>query len=80
MCLLGIPAQALLGGVTVLSELNPWVVACHFLLSSVLVGVATLLWLRSREPGVGEPLVRRPLLRWSAATPPWLPSSWWAPW
>lgn len=60
--LLGIPAQAVLGGITVLSKLNPWVVACHFLLSSLLVAVATVLWLRSREPGVGEPLVRRPLM------------------
>jgi cytochrome c oxidase assembly protein subunit 15 len=56
---LGIPAQALLGGITVLTELNPWVVALHFLLSMVLVGVATTLWLRSREPGVGQPLVNR---------------------
>jgi cytochrome c oxidase assembly protein subunit 15 len=60
--LLGIPAQALLGGITVLTKLNPWTVAGHFLLSSVLVAVATVLWLRSREPGVGEPLVRRPLI------------------
>lgn len=60
---LGIPAQAVLGGITVLSKLNPWVVACHFLLSAVLVGVATVLWLRSREPGVGELLIRRPLLQ-----------------
>jgi cytochrome c oxidase assembly protein subunit 15 len=58
---LGIPAQALLGGVTVLTGLNPWTVAAHFLVSSVLVAVATLLWLRSREPGVGRPLLRRPL-------------------
>ena len=57
---LGIPAQALLGGVTVLTGLNPWTVAAHFLVSSVLVAVATLLWLRSREPGVGQPLLRRP--------------------
>lgn len=56
---LGIPAQALLGGVTVLTGLNPWVVALHFLLSMVLVGVATTLWLRSREPGVGHALVNR---------------------
>jgi cytochrome c oxidase assembly protein subunit 15 len=28
----------------------------------VLVAVATVLWLRSREPGVGEPVVRRPLV------------------
>jgi heme a synthase len=60
--LLGIPAQAVLGGITVLTKLNPWTVAGHFLLSSVLVAVATILWLRSREPGVGEPLLRRPLV------------------
>jgi cytochrome c oxidase assembly protein subunit 15 len=59
---LGIPAQALLGGVTVLTKLNPWTVAGHFLLSSVLVAVATTLWLRSREPGVGQLLVRPPVL------------------
>ncbi len=58
---LGIPAQALLGGVTVLTGLNPWTVAAHFLLSMVLVVVATTLWLRSREPGVGQLLVRRPI-------------------
>jgi cytochrome c oxidase assembly protein subunit 15 len=57
---LGIPAQALLGGITVLTELNPWTVAAHFLVSMVLVAVATTLWLRSREPGVGRPLLRRP--------------------
>jgi heme a synthase len=58
--LLGIPAQAALGGVTVLTGLNPWTVAAHFLVSMVLVAVATTLWLRSREPGVGRPLVRGP--------------------
>ena len=61
LAFLGIPAQALLGGVTVLTGLNPWTVAAHFLLSSVLVAVSTVLWLRSREPGVGQPVVRRPL-------------------
>ncbi len=59
---LGIPAQALLGGITVLTGLNPWTVAAHFLVSMVLVAVATTLWLRSREPGVGRPLLRRPLV------------------
>ena len=59
---LGIPAQALLGGVTVLTGLNPWTVAAHFLLSMVLVAVATILWLRSREPRVGQPLLPRPLV------------------
>jgi cytochrome c oxidase assembly protein subunit 15 len=60
--LLGIPAQALLGGITVLTGLNPWTVAAHFLVSMVLVAVATTLWLRSREPGVGQPLLQRPFL------------------
>jgi cytochrome c oxidase assembly protein subunit 15 len=59
---LGIPAQALLGGVTVLTELNPWLVAAHFLVSTVLIAIATTLWLRSREPGVGRPLLRRPFV------------------
>ena len=59
---LGIPAQALLGGVTVLTGLNPWTVAAHFLVSMVLVAIATMLWLRSREPGVGQPLLRRPFV------------------
>jgi heme a synthase len=66
LSVLGIPAQALLGGVTVLTGLNPWTVAAHFLLSMVLVAVATTLWLRSREPGVGQLLVRRPFALLSA--------------
>ncbi|CCG04091.1 COX15/CtaA family protein [Blastococcus saxobsidens] len=59
---LGIPAQAALGGVTVLTGLNPWTVAAHFLVSAVLVALATTLWLRSRETGVGRPLLRRPFV------------------
>lgn len=47
---LGIPVQALLGGITVLSELNPWVVMLHFVASAVLIGIATLLVRNSREP------------------------------
>jgi cytochrome c oxidase assembly protein subunit 15 len=46
---LGIPAQALLGGVTVLTNLNPWVVSAHFMLSTSLIAAATVLWWRSRE-------------------------------
>jgi cytochrome c oxidase assembly protein subunit 15 len=58
---LGIPVQAALGGVTVLTGLNPWIVAGHFLLSMVLVAIATILWLRSTEPGVGRLVVRTPI-------------------
>lgn len=48
--LLGIPAQALLGGLTVLTGLNPWSVAAHFLLSMFLIALATRLHLRSHRP------------------------------
>jgi cytochrome c oxidase assembly protein subunit 15 len=41
--LASIPAQAVIGGVTVLTQLNPWVVGLHFLVSMALVVLATLL-------------------------------------
>lgn len=42
---LGIPAQAVLGGFTVWSKLNPWFVGSHFLLSGIMIVVATnLVW------------------------------------
>ena len=40
---LGIIAQALLGGLTVLTGLNSWVVGAHFLLSGVLISIAAVL-------------------------------------
>lgn len=45
---LGIPVQAVLGGLTVLTHLNPWLVAAHFLLSMLLIAVTFLLWWRLR--------------------------------
>jgi cytochrome c oxidase assembly protein subunit 15 len=46
---LGIPAQAIMGGITVLTDLNPWTVAAHFLLSMSIIAVTTLLWWRLRD-------------------------------
>jgi cytochrome c oxidase assembly protein subunit 15 len=40
---LGIVAQAVLGGITVLTGLNAWIVGAHFLVSAVLIGIATIL-------------------------------------
>ncbi|TNM39845.1 heme A synthase [Nocardioides albidus] len=37
--LAGIPAQAVVGGITVLTDLNPWIVAFHLLVSMAMVGV-----------------------------------------
>ena len=39
---IGIPAQAVIGGITVLTELNPWIVGFHFVVSAVLVALATV--------------------------------------
>lgn len=42
---LGIVAQAVLGGITVLTGLNSWIVGAHFLVSMGLIAIATfLLW------------------------------------
>lgn len=40
---LGIVLQAVIGGITVLTGLNPWVVGLHFLVSGVLIAMATVL-------------------------------------
>ena len=48
--LLGVVAQAVLGGVTVLTGLSPATVAAHFLLSMVLVAASTVLYLAVCAP------------------------------
>jgi cytochrome c oxidase assembly protein subunit 15 len=47
---LGIIAQALLGGLTVLTGLNSWVVGAHFVLSGVLISIASVLVWRVYSP------------------------------
>ena len=62
LVLLGIPAQAVLGGITVLTGLNPWTVAGHFLVSSLLIALAVVLHQRSREGDLPPTaVVARPL-------------------
>jgi cytochrome c oxidase assembly protein subunit 15 len=65
---IGIPAQAVVGGVSVLTDLNPWVVMCHLLISMGLIGLATLLHRRLGEGDCAPrplvvPLTRR--LSWA---------------
>ncbi len=45
-----IPAQAVIGGITVLTDLNPWVVSLHLLCSLAIVGVAVRLVLSLAAP------------------------------
>lgn len=64
LLLAGIPVQAVIGGITVLTKLNPWVVMVHFVASSLLVAVGTVLVLRTRPRAVPGPrawAVARPL-------------------
>lgn len=49
LALLGVPAQAVLGGVVVLTDLNPWLVALHFLLSTAIIAATYVLWWRIAE-------------------------------
>ncbi|WP_375137976.1 COX15/CtaA family protein [Streptomyces sp. CG 926] len=52
-------ANAVLGGITVLTGLNPYSVAGHFLLATALITVTTVTWQRTRE-GDGAPKPRVP--------------------
>jgi cytochrome c oxidase assembly protein subunit 15 len=46
---LGIPAQAIIGGITVLTQLNPYVVGLHLIVSVALIVILTLLVRRARR-------------------------------
>jgi len=50
--ILGILGQGVLGGITVLTDLNPLAVASHLLLSILLISAATSLFTRRRHPEV----------------------------
>jgi cytochrome c oxidase assembly protein subunit 15 len=56
---MSIPFQAVLGGVSVLAKLNPYVVGSHFIVSMILVRIATTLVYRvthgPRGPGAATP-------------------------
>ena len=53
---LGIPAQAIIGGITVLTDLNPWVVSFHLLCSLAMIGLSVLFLHRLAGP---PPVVSR---------------------
>ena len=59
----GVAAQAVIGGVTVLTGLNPISVAAHFLVSTGLIAVAVILYERGNESSDGPThlVVRREL-------------------
>jgi heme a synthase len=64
---LGVVAQAVIGGIVVLTRLNPALVSVHFLVSAVIVAAAVALHMRCTEGGTAGPPVRRDLQLISAA-------------
>jgi heme a synthase len=52
---LGIPAQAVIGGITVLTDLNPWIVSFHLLCSLAIIGLAVLFLQRIDHPAPAAP-------------------------
>ena len=69
---LGIPAQAIVGGITVLTDLNPWVVSFHLLVSLVMISLAVLYLRRIDRPGVEGAVGRFTALAWTTYAAGWV--------
>jgi cytochrome c oxidase assembly protein subunit 15 len=69
LVLAGVALQAVIGGITVLTGLNPAIVAGHFLVSMLLVAASTLLLVRIDEGDAAPvPLARREIRVLAAVT------------
>ena len=66
--LLGVFAQAVIGGISVKTQLAPGWVAFHFSFSIGMIAVCWLLWIRSREGDARPQLLVRRELVWLART------------
>jgi cytochrome c oxidase assembly protein subunit 15 len=63
---LAIPAQAVIGGITVLTDLNPWIVSLHLVCSLAIIEVAVVFLWR-----IDRPLPRPTTLAWAAFAASW---------
>lgn len=54
--LIGVPAQGIVGAIVVWTDVNPFAVQAHMVLSLVLIWVAVVMIVRSRQPDEGERL------------------------
>nr|WP_019633755.1 COX15/CtaA family protein [Actinomadura atramentaria] len=61
---MSVVAQAVIGGIVVLTDLHPAAVAVHFLVSPALVVFCVLLWIRSGEGDAAPRRVGGSALRW----------------
>jgi cytochrome c oxidase assembly protein subunit 15 len=70
---LSVPAQAVLGGITVLTDLNPWAVAFHLLFSMAIISLAVLYLWRIDHPDRPPALPPRlDALAWATYAAGWL--------
>jgi len=70
---LGIPAQAVVGGISVLTDLNPWVVSLHLVCSMGIIGLTVLFLWRAYEHS-STSVARGPVvvLAWANFAVAWL--------
>ncbi|WP_295656054.1 heme A synthase [uncultured Nocardioides sp.] len=68
----GIAVQALIGGLTVLIDLNPWVVSVHLLVSMAIIAACTVLLDAVRGPGRPAASALSGRLAWSALAAAWV--------
>jgi heme a synthase len=67
-----IPAQAVLGGLTVLTDLDPWVVSLHLVISLAIVSVAVLFLHRLDHPPARAVRGLVPTLAWTTYAVTWV--------
>jgi cytochrome c oxidase assembly protein subunit 15 len=69
---LGVPAQAVVGGITVLTDLDPWIVSVHLLISMAMIGVCV--WLLDVLRGPARPETTRTVrsLAWLVLAVGWV--------
>ncbi len=69
---LGIPLQAVIGGITVLTDLNPWIVSGHFLLSMAMIMVCVALVDELRSPDRRAAPTPQRALAWATFVAGWV--------
>ena len=55
-----VPIQAVIGGISVHMELNPWIVAAHFIPSAIAVAVSAIFVRRTYDTGIRDASLSRP--------------------
>jgi cytochrome c oxidase assembly protein subunit 15 len=68
----GIPAQAVIGGITVLTDLNPWIVSFHLLVSMAIISLSVLLLWRVHDQPAGTNEAPVAKLGWATYVVAWL--------